>query len=59
MELMPLPQSSAEVLVLLRRAACLGLVNTGIVTHLSEMGAIYPKELLAYRAFCKRRTCDN
>lgn len=41
-------------------AACLGFANPKIVTHLTEMGALFPKELVgAYKAFRKRQAGDN
>jgi hypothetical protein len=60
LELLRPPQSSGEVVTLLRFAAHEGLAPGGIVTHLEEMAALFPDEMLgAYRALCARRACNN
>ena len=60
LELMPLPQSSGEVITLLRFAAHQGLANSGIVAHLEEMTVLFPHEMLgAFRALRARRACNN
>ncbi len=54
------PQSSQDVLVLLKLAAEVAPGNTEIVAHLTEMGTLFPDELLgAFRAFVKRQISDN
>jgi hypothetical protein len=46
--------------MLLQYAAFLGLANTELVAHLTEMSALFPQETLdAYRAFRARQTSDN
>jgi hypothetical protein len=48
------------VLKLLKFAAHLGLANAKIVSHLTEMGVLFPRELVgAFRAFQERQACDN
>ena len=43
-----------------RFAAHQGMANAKIVAHLTEMGALFPKELLgAFKAYQERRACDN
>jgi hypothetical protein len=60
LELMPAPQSAQDVVTFLRFAACLGLANSQLVGHLTEMGALFPEQLLgAYKAFRERQACDN
>ncbi len=60
LELMRPPQSSGEVVSLLRLAAHQGLANGGIVAHLEEMAALFPNEMLgAFQALRARRACDN
>lgn len=60
LKLMPAPRSSKDVVSLLTFAAHLGLANAEIVSHLAEMGALFPKELLgAFKAFQERRAGDN
>jgi hypothetical protein len=60
LKLMPAPRSSQDVVMLLKMAAHLGLANAKIVAHLTEMGALFPKELLgAFKAFQERQACDN
>jgi hypothetical protein len=46
--------------VLLKLAAEVTPANTEIVAHLTEMGMLFPDELLgAFRAFLKRQISDN
>jgi hypothetical protein len=60
LKLVPAPRSSKDVVSLLTFAAHLGLADAEIVSHLAEMGALFPKELLeAFRAFQEKRACDN
>lgn len=60
LKLMPAPRSPKDVVSLLTFAADLGLADAEIVSHLAEMGALFPKELLgAFKAFQERRACDN
>ena len=60
LELLPAPRSSQDVLKLLKFAAHLGLANAKIVSHLTEMGVLFPRELVgAFRAFQERQACDN
>ena len=57
---MPAPRSSQDVVKLLQFAAHQGLANAQIVAHLTEMGALFPKELLeAFKAYQERQVCDN
>jgi hypothetical protein len=56
----PSPRSSQDVGLLLQYAAAKGLANTKLVAHLSEMGALYPTEMLdAYRAFQSKQAGSN
>ena len=60
LELMRSPRSARDVAMLLQYAAFLGLANTELVAHLTEMSALFPQETLdAYRAFRARQTSDN
>ncbi|MDD2762393.1 MAG: hypothetical protein PHE83_00300 [Opitutaceae bacterium] len=60
MELVPSPRSPKDVITILQLAARLGLADGEMVSHLAEMGALFPKELLgAFKAFRERRACDN
>lgn len=60
LDIMQSPRCPQDVVMFLQYAACLGLANTTMVAHLTEMGALFPKELLgAYRAFRERQACDN
>lgn len=60
LQLLPQPRSSGDVVRYFQFAACLGFANPKIVTHLTEMGALFPKELVgAYKAFRKRQAGDN
>ncbi len=60
LKLMPAPRSSQDVVKLLTFAAHQGLANAQIVAHLTEMGALFPKELLgAFKAYQERQACDN
>lgn len=46
--------------MLLQYAACKGLANAKMVAHLTEMSALFPKEMLgAYRALRTRQVGDN
>jgi hypothetical protein len=57
---MPAPRSAEDVVSLLMHAAHLGLADAEIVSHLAEMGALFPKELLgAFKAFQESRAGDN
>ena len=59
-KLMPAPRSPQDVVKLLKSAARLGLANAKIVSHLTRMGTLFPKELLgAFKAFQERQACDN
>jgi hypothetical protein len=41
-------------------AACMGLADSKMVAHLTEMSALFPQEMLdAYRAFRARQASDN
>jgi hypothetical protein len=58
--LTPAPESSEDVLVLLKFAAQASPGKAGIFSHLSQMGALFPQEMLgAFRAFQKKQTGDN
>ena len=60
LRLTPVPRSSQDVVMLLKFAAHQGLANAQIVAHLTEMGALFPKELLgAFKAYQERQACDN
>ena len=60
LQLMPQPSSSMDVVRCLQDAACLGLADPKIVAHLTEMGTLFPNELVgAYRAFLRRQVSDN
>ncbi len=60
LELMRSPRSSGEVVKLLRLAADRGVANGGVVAHIEEMAALFPRELLgAFRALRARRACNN
>ena len=60
LELMPAPRSARDVAMLLQYAACLGLANTELVAHLTEMSTLFPQETMdAYSAFRARQTRDN
>lgn len=60
LKLMPAPRSSQDVVELLKFAAYQGLANAEIVAHLTEMGSLFPKELLgAFKAYQERQVCDN
>ena len=58
--LMRPPQTSGEVIKLLRLAADRGVAKGGVVAHLEEMAALFPAEMLgAFRALRARRACNN
>lgn len=58
--LIPAPQSSEEVLSLLKYAGDVAPDNQEVADHLAEMGALFPSELLgAFRAFLRRQTGSN
>jgi hypothetical protein len=60
LDLVPAPRSAEDVVALLRLAAHLGMANADLVSHLVDVGAMFPEELMAaYRAFQERRACDN
>jgi len=60
LQFMPQPNSAQEVVRYLQYAACLGFANPKIVSHLTEMGALFPNELVgAYQAFRQRQASDN
>jgi hypothetical protein len=60
LQIIPQPGSSRDVLRYFQIAACLGIANPKIVTHLTEMGALFPKELVgAYKAFRRMQADDN
>ena len=60
LKLVPAPRTSQDVVKLLTFAAHQGMANAKIVAHLTEMGALFPKELLgAFKAYQERRACDN
>jgi hypothetical protein len=44
----------------LQYAACMGLADSKMVAHLTEMSALFPQEMLdAYRACRARQASDN
>jgi hypothetical protein len=46
--------------MLLQYAACLGLANTELVAHLTEMSTLFPQETMdAYKAFRARQASYN
>ncbi len=56
----PAPQSSEELLVLLKCAAAMSPDNATILTHLTKVGALFPRELFgAFQAFLKKQNSDN
>ena len=58
--LTPAPQSFQDVLVLLKCAAEAAPAKTEIFTHLTEMGTLFPQEMLgAFKAFMKKQIGDN
>lgn len=60
LDLMPSPNSSRDVVMFLQYAACLGFADLKLVAHLTEMGALFPQEMLgAYRAYRDRQASDN
>jgi hypothetical protein len=60
LELMPLPHSSRDLAMFLQYAACLGLANTKMVAHLTEMSDLFPQEMMeAYRIVRARQAADN
>ena len=60
LELMPAPQSAQEVVAFLHFAARLGLANSELVGHLTELGALFPDQLVgAYNALRERQTGSN
>jgi hypothetical protein len=57
---MPAPKTSQDVVTLLRRAAGPGLADHELVSHLAEMGALFPNEMVrAFKAVCARQSSDN
>jgi hypothetical protein len=60
LQFIPPPESPIEVVKFLQHAACMGFADPKLVAHLTEMGALFPKELAgAFRAFRKMQTSDN
>jgi len=60
LNLLPAPQCARDVMVLLKYSAVVAPANSKMVTHLTQMGALYPNELLgAFKAFLKRQIGDN
>jgi hypothetical protein len=60
LELVPLPRSSRNLAMFFQYAACMGLADSKMVAHLTEMSALFPQEMLdAYRAFRARQASDN
>ena len=60
MEFLPRPRSARDVVVFLQYAAALGLANSKMVAHLSEMGTLFPEEMLdAYQAVRAKQVSDN
>jgi len=58
--LLPAPQCARDVMVLLKYSAEVAPANTKMASHLTQMGALYPNELLgAFKAFLKRQIGDN
>lgn len=56
----PAPQSSQDLLGLLKCAAAASPANAEILTHLTKVGAMFPRELLeAFKTFMKRQSGDN
>lgn len=57
---LPAPQCARDVLVLLKFSGEVAPANAKMATHLTEMGTLFPDELLgAFRAFLKRQVSDN
>jgi hypothetical protein len=60
LKILPAPQCARDVLVLLKFSAEVAPANAKMATHLTEMGTLFPEELLgAFRAFLKRQVSDN
>ena len=60
LELLPSPQSPGEIVTLLQFAAYKGLASNGIVSHLEQMAALFPNEMVgAFQALRARRACNN
>jgi hypothetical protein len=60
LQLMPRPGSSRDLVQYLQLAACLGAADPKLVSHLTEMGALFPEELAgAYKAFRRKRASEN
>ena len=60
LQLMPPPGSPRDVVLYLQLAACLGAADPKLVSHLTEMGALFPEELAgAYKAFRRKRASEN
>jgi hypothetical protein len=60
LELLPAPRCARDVAMFLHYAACLGLANTELVAHLTEMSALFPQETMdAYKAFRARQASYN
>lgn len=60
LKLLPAPQCARDVMVLLKYSAAIAPANTKMVSHLTEMGAMYPNELLgAFRALLRRQNGEN
>ena len=58
--LAPAPESSEDVLLLLKFAAETSPANAEMLAHLTQMGTLFPRELLgAFKAFRKRQAGDN
>lgn len=60
LRILPAPQCARDVLVLLKFSADVAPANAKMATHLTEMGTLFPDELLgAFKAFLKRQVSDN
>jgi hypothetical protein len=58
--LLPAPQCAKDVIGLLKLSAEVAPAKSKMVTHLTEMGTLYPRELLdAFQAFLQRQVGDN
>ena len=58
--LLPSPQCAHDVMVLLKYSADGTPASTKMVAHLTEMGTLYPNELLgAFQAMLRRQIRDN
>jgi hypothetical protein len=57
---MPAPRNSRDVALLLQYGAFSGLTNTEMAVHLTEMSALFPREMMAaYRTLRARQAGEN